>query len=98
MDGDSCQVFPPFPSYKYVSPDCSFPALATDGPLAFRINWLSQFLGHLQRSRVFVINTPVIASSNKCILEEIKGVLRELGDTFNAFSSLLETRVQIGVC
>lgn len=38
----------PLPSYKYVSPDCSFPALAADSLLAFRFNWFSRFLSHLR--------------------------------------------------
>lgn len=79
MYGDSCQVFfPPFPSYKYVSPDCSFSALAADTLLAFRFNWFSQFLGHLPNCVcvcMCVINMPIVAFSDKCILKGTKGVL-----------------------
>lgn len=72
--GILARFFSPFPSYKYVSPDCSFSALAADSLLAFRFNWFSQFLDHLQNC-VCVINTPITASSDECILKERKGVL-----------------------
>lgn len=72
--GILARFFFPFPSYKYVSPDCSFSALAADSLLAFKFNWFSQFLDHLQNC-VCVINTPITAPSDKCVLKESKGAL-----------------------
>lgn len=46
--------------------------------LAFRFNWFSQFLGHLPNCVcvcMCVINMPIIAFSDKCILKGTKGVL-----------------------